>query len=197
MACGWGADNARQRVGTVPAVPLSKGRPPVIVIDATASSDHGDGPLDGVVLPGGWSRREGFGLPARPWDLASRRWICVGRISGDEEASAALAALVRGVGLAVAVDGGGRFRLRVLDDLHRAGEVTIAGNDTRSLPTVDADAEILLESLAAGATVEEAAQAAHLSARTAHRRLAAVRDAYGAANTTEALACWLADRGSD
>lgn len=147
--------------------------------------------LRSVATPEGWVKREGFELPDRPWDLSSRRWVCTGTVSSEPEAEMALKALVRGVGLVVGIDGPGGFRLRVLDDLHHSGAVVEVVPSSDEQPMLGDEEVTLLRALADGATVEEAARRASLSARTAHRRLAEVRDAYGAANTTEAVARWL------
>lgn len=158
--------------------------------------------------PAGWTRRKGLSLPREPWDLRDRRWMCVGAITDDASAELALEALVRGVGLVVAIGGSGRFRLQVLDDLHHNGSVEHhgdgAGGDEAAPddgpsgarpPVVLAEEdEMLLAALARGATIDKAARQVMMSPRTAQRRLAVIREAYGAANTTEAVALWSADR---
>jgi hypothetical protein len=165
----------------------------VIVVDEVQG---GGAALASVRLPRGWVRREGFALPVRPWDLSDRRWMCVGVIETEGDAEGALTALARGVGLVVSVRGAGGFRLRVLDDLHHSGRV-LASSEEASRPVLAPEDVVLLRSLADGATVEGAARGAGMSVRTAHRRLAAVRSAYGATNTTEAVARWLRSGGAD
>lgn len=163
----------------------------MIVVDGAVD---GTPSLDDVAVPRGWTRRDGFELPPRPMDLAANRWICVGVIHDDTAAQAALGALVRGVGLAVALEGTSGFRLRVLDDLHHVGDVVIGGGPGGPVAGLSPDDEALLTALADGSTVDQAARRVLMSPRTAHRRLAAIRDAYRASNTTEAVARWLAER---
>ena len=167
-------------------------RPPVIVVKG---ADGDEARLRAVATPDGWVRRAGFDLPQSPWDLSTRRWICTGHVAAEPAAEMALTALVRGVGLVIGLDGPGGFRLRVLDDLHHNGAVVEVEPPSAPRPMLGVEDVTLLRALADGATVDEAARRASLSARTAHRRLAAVRAAYGAANTTEAVARWLEDPG--
>lgn len=171
-------------------MPLSQPKPPVAVIDGEAEPDVAP---NGVAVPAGWTRREGFALPDKPWDLSEHRWVCTGVVGDDEEAVVALSALARGVGLVIALKGSSRFRLQVLDDLHHNGEVTMALERRGPVVDLDPDDVALLRALADGATVDEAARQTIISPRTAHRRLAAVRAAYQATNTTEVVARWLAD----
>lgn len=175
----------------LPPVPLTEGRAPVIVVDGEIDVARS---LRDVVVPRGWTRREGFELPARPADVSGHRWICVGVIADEPTAQAALGALLRGAGLVVVLRGASRFRLRVLDDLHHNGDVVIGGGLGGPLAALSPDDEALLAALADGSTVEQAARQSMLSLRTAQRRLAAIRDTYRAANTTEAVARWLAER---
>src|SRR5699024_5125000 len=135
----------------------------------------------------GWRARSGFDLPASPWDLRARRWVCVGIVDDEGGAAAAVTALLRGTGLAGFVGLTGPSRLRFLEDLHRTGQVAVTGSGDGAPggpgpdggPALDDDQRELLRMLAAGATVEEAAQARHLSRRTANRRLADARRALG------------------
>jgi len=171
-------------------VPLGKPKPPVILIDGESDPEAA---LSEVAAPSGWTRRDDFSLPDEPWDLSAHRWVCSGVVHDDEQAKVALSALARGVGLVVALKGTGSFRLRVLDDLHHNGDVVSQADHHRPVVVPGPDDAALLESLADGATVEEAARRVSLSTRTAHRRLAALRAAYRATNTTEAVTHWIAD----
>jgi DNA-binding NarL/FixJ family response regulator len=162
----------------------------VVDVDAVAVDD-----LGAVTVPSGWTRRNGFELPDRPWDLSANRWICTGIVGDDQQAEKAMSALVRGVGLVVRMEGSSRFRLRVLDDLHHNGDVMIGSEPGGPVADLRPDDVALLRALSEGATVEEAARQVIMSPRTAHRRLAAIRAAYRASNTTEAVARWLAEGG--
>jgi DNA-binding CsgD family transcriptional regulator len=60
--------------------------------------------------------------------------------------------------------------------------------------SLDATTIALLEALARGRLVSQAARDAHVSLRTAHRRLSEARVALGAATTAEAVARWAGGR---
>jgi DNA-binding NarL/FixJ family response regulator len=71
--------------------------------------------------------------------------------------------------------------------------------DAGDPPPDDADglddtAATLLDALARGRLVAQAARDAHVSLRTAHRRLSEAREALGAATTAEAVARWSSGR---
>jgi DNA-binding CsgD family transcriptional regulator len=59
---------------------------------------------------------------------------------------------------------------------------------------LDGVAAALLDALAAGRLVADAARDAHVSLRTAHRRLREAREALGATTTAEAVARWSSGR---
>ncbi|MCU1496074.1 MAG: hypothetical protein JWM47_27 [Acidimicrobiales bacterium] len=163
-------------------------RPLVVLCD-----DH----LPEHPVPTGWRGRQGFALPDAPWDLADRRWMCIGTIDGPEDAGRAIEALSRGVGLAVAVRVEGDLRHRTLEDLHRLGEVRPGADGDDLAALLDPDQLALLGALAAGATVGAAAEAVHLSRRTANRRLAELRARLGVDSNAEAIGRWVAQRRSD
>ena len=75
-----------------------------------------------------------------------------------------------------------------MDDLRRIGPVdqVLLGPDP--LAALDDDQRALLEALATGSSIGEAAAALHLSTRTAERRLATARKALGVRTTAEAIA---------
>ena len=118
--------------------------------------------------------------------------VVVAAVTDDASAGAAVLAAVRGSSLvldasslpAEAID-------RLCDDLRRLGEVD--RRDGRPLPAptaetvIDDDGMAVLRRLAQGQHLGEAAAALHLSRRTADRRLAAAKDALGAASTVEAI----------
>jgi DNA-binding CsgD family transcriptional regulator len=158
--------------------------PPVLLLDGAI-------PDAGPDLPSGWKARRDFELPTSPWDLSARRWVLVGPIDDAEQAGAAIEALTRGVGLAVAVRVTGDLRHRTLEDLHRLGAVqTAAPLTVRPAGLLDEEQRRLLAALAAGATVTEAARQLHLSRRTANRRLTAIRERLGVQSTAEAITRW-------
>jgi DNA-binding CsgD family transcriptional regulator len=155
---------------------LPDDRPPVVVVDDPAALEH-------VAVAPGRRVRSGFGLPARPRDLADHGWVCRGVVASREDARAAVEALERGVGLIVAVAVEGRVRLALLEDLERAGRITPADGGH----VLDDDQRRLLALLADGVTVAAAAQEAGVSRRTANRRLADARARLGVDTTVEAV----------
>ena len=149
------------------------------------------GPLP-LEVPQPWEGRDGFALPAAPWDLHGRRWVCVGTVDGPVAAGDALAALARGVGLAIEVDLPGGARRRFLEDVHKAGDV--GGLDRGPLDDLGDEHRRLLDALAGGETVTTAAERLHLSRRTANRRLAEARQVLGVDATAAAVSRWAAIR---
>ena len=79
---------------------------------------------------------------------------------------------------------------RLYDDLRRLGPVEVLTALAPASPgdRLDGDGRELLQLLAQGLTLNEAADALHLSLRTANRRLAAARSTLGVATTIEAIA---------
>ena len=147
-------------------------------------------------VPKGWRRLYGFDLPETPWDLSGRRLVAVGSIDSEAEAEAALQALARGVGLVVTVGVTGDLRHRVLEDAHRLGDLHHVEVDRTAIPDLHEDDRRLLDALAAGQTVADAAREIHTSLRTANRRLAAIRAGFGVDTTAQAVTRWAALRPS-
>lgn len=148
-------------------------------------------PVDPQV-PKGWRPVEGFDLPGAPWDLSGRRLVAIGQIDSEADAEAALQALARGVGLIVRVGVDGDLRHRILEDVHRLGDVRQVGLGDPEVPDLDDDDRRLLEALSTGATVADAARELHISLRTANRRLAAIRATFGVDTTARAVTTWVA-----
>jgi DNA-binding CsgD family transcriptional regulator len=122
---------------------------------------------------GGWRR-------GRPGE----ELLCVGAVTGADDAAAAVLAAVSGARLVVAAGAPREVIDRLLDDLRRLGEV-----DHRiGAPALGGDERQLLALLLGGATLGQAARQLHISRRTADRRLAAARAALGARSTPEAMA---------
>lgn len=157
-------------------MPAAARLPPVIVADDRTAPTN-------LPIPDGWSRHAGFALPTVPVDLSDRRWICVGLIDDRASARRAVEALERGAGVAVAIELVGSERLDLLEDLNRAGTPW----NSVGVAVLDADQRVLLDHLAAGATMSDAAAAADVSVRTAHRRVADARRRLGVATTVEAV----------
>src|SRR5687768_3722493 len=89
-------------------------RPPVVLVVAEE--------LDRYPGLAGWTVHRGFDLGDEPWDRSTDRIVCVGVVADEETATAAMTALARGAGLAIAVALRGSRRHRFLEDLHKVGE---------------------------------------------------------------------------
>lgn len=145
-------------------------------------------PTDHALLPDGWTARDGFGLPASPWDLSARRWVCIGEVADSDGARAAIEALTRGVAVSIAVGLTGDDRRRFEEDLARTGSLsTDRSGDANGLTP---EHIALLDGLAAGLSVTAAAASANLSRRTANRRLTEARARLGVGSTAEAVTRW-------
>lgn len=129
----------------------------------------------------------GFELGGEPWDLAGV--VCAGVVLDDATHAAALDVAMRGADVVAEVSSG---RLAAfLDDVGRAGITLWAGNESGEPDWIP-----LLDALAAGGSVAEAARACHLSLRTAHRRLERARADLHAPTTAAAIATWSARRSA-
>ncbi len=124
--------------------------------------------------------QDGFGVD-RP---VARRLICFGRLGGEDDEQAALVAAAYGAGLIVLVDPKGASP-GFLEDLGRLG--CVEWRERPACSALGAEERGLLECLAEGLSLAEAARRLHLSRRTADRRLNAARQALGATSTAEAL----------
>jgi len=116
--------------------------------------------------------------------------VLVGDIGADD-VPAALAAVLQGWDLVIRLKVRGEPRRLVLDDLRHLGDVVEPGGDPAVL--LDPVDQQLLEQLAAGKTVRQAARACGMSDRTAARRLAVLRKAFGVETNAGVLARWQAD----
>ena len=167
---------------------MEPSRPPVLLLAADA--------LDRFAGLPGWTVHDGFDLPDEPWDLSRRRILCVGVVD-DEAVGPAMAAATRGAGLAIAVEARGTVRHRFLEDLHKLGDVVLHEPAADPVVQLDPLQRALLEALAEGATVTAAADAAHVSRRTANRALADARARLDVASTAAAVRRWVDARERD
>lgn len=131
----------------------------------------------------GWTVHSGFAGPAEPWDLGSVSWVGAGPVLSASDAQAALLLAVRGAGLIVAVDEDASWAAGFLADLRRLAPPASA---PPAVPLSD-DQRALLDLLADGRSIPEAARALFVSLRTANRRLADARAALNARTTSEAV----------
>lgn len=166
---------------------MKSARPPLVVLEVGTPED--------LVAPGDVLRARGWELIDRLGDLPLRveRLVCRAVVDEDATASAAVLAASWGAGLLIGV---GRLdpvvRDRLVDDLSRIAP--LERNLPGSGPDIHPEAARLLDALATGITLGEAARDAFLSRRTADRRLADARRALGVASTTQALAAWTKGR---
>jgi DNA-binding NarL/FixJ family response regulator len=135
----------------------------------------------------GWSVRSGFRLDDLGWELSSARIACVGRIESDADAEAALLAAVRGAGVALLDDREDGKAERLIEDLGKLGPLRWRSSQPDRLQTLDDQERRLLELLAEGRSLGQAARALYVSRRTADRRLAAARAKLGVRTTAEAV----------
>ncbi len=134
----------------------------------------------------GWRVQDGFAVGA-DWRLAARRLVCHGRVAAAADAEAAVLAAARGAGI-VAVVADPAVLARLHDDLARLGAVRLLEAGTPA--ALGPEERRVLELIAGGATLAEAARALNWSDRTIVRRLAAARAALGVSTTAEAAARW-------
>lgn len=96
-------------------------------------------------------------------------------------------ASVRGVDLVIQLTLAGDPRRRFVDDLARTGSFD------RPRDVIGPVSRMLLDSLADGDSLTQAATKANVSRRTAHRRMAEVRTHYGVETTSEAVVRWVVE----
>lgn len=113
--------------------------------------------------------------------------ICAGSVATDDDAAEAVLAALAGAGVLVRAAGERTLTDRLLDDLRRLGPVEHVTTEPESRSRLTREELLLLEQLAAGRSLGDAASALHVSRRTADRRLAAARAKLSAASTAEAL----------
>jgi DNA-binding CsgD family transcriptional regulator len=136
----------------------------------------------------GWQVHRGFALPDEPWELAGSRLVLAGELTGEADVHAALLGAVRGAGLAVRLDPAQPWAAAFLADLARL-------DDPAPVPApadpLTAEQRQILDLLADGASITQAARRLFLSLRTANRRVAAARAALGVATTREAVLAYV------
>lgn len=133
----------------------------------------------------GWRVLRGWRIPPGPVDDL----VLAGPVADTDGARAAMLAAVTGTGVVLHARGDRDLIDMLCDDLrhlgvldHRVGADAAAG--------LSAEERRLLELLAAGATLGEAAGRLHLSRRSADRRLASARAALGVVTSGEAVVAY-------
>lgn len=187
-------------------------RPPYLVLPPPSDLDR----VARDLTRRGWQVHRGFTPAEEPWDLAPARVVAVGVVADRDTAEAALLCAVRGAGLVVTLDQGRSWAPGFLHDLARlepsrgapAGAPgRVDGSRSASEPgpvTEPAGAAVtalsaeqcdLLDLLAAGHSIAEAARMRYLSLRTANRRVADARATLGVPTTREAVLAYVRLRG--
>jgi DNA-binding NarL/FixJ family response regulator len=117
-------------------------------------------------------------VPDEPFSLSGVR--AFGVVRSERDRDAVLLALARGADVVLAIDLPAESRVALLDDLARVAEVRKAG-------TLTTEERSVVDGLVEGRTLTEVARSLGMSRRTATRRLAAAKAAFGAATTMELL----------
>jgi DNA-binding NarL/FixJ family response regulator len=114
-----------------------------------------------------------------------------GVIANHDDACAALVYAARGGQVIAFVAADATVMDQFIDDLRLTAPVEFVDGHASGLgSTVTPEQGALLDLLASGSSIAEAAAALHVSPRTAARRLANARGALGVATTTEAVVAW-------
>jgi DNA-binding NarL/FixJ family response regulator len=130
---------------------------------------------------------ERSGLKTRDAWLTEPDVVCVGAVTDTADAAAALLSAVWGAGVVVHAQAPTAVVERLVEDLRRLGPVDYRTGELPTGPTLTHDEHALLDLLAGGSTLGDAAEQLHLSRRTADRRLASARKKLGANSTAETL----------
>jgi hypothetical protein len=183
LAAGRGAP-ATVQVNASPGLRGTTGvtRPPLVVVEAAnpAAEGHLRRALESA-------RAAGWRLVAG-WIAPPGRIACHGTVASESDAVLALRAAVEGAGVVILAASSRETTDRLVDDLRRLGAVEHITADIGLPAAVDSEQRRLLQLLADGWTLGDAAAELGLSRRTADRRLDAARQSLGAARTAEALA---------
>jgi DNA-binding NarL/FixJ family response regulator len=156
-------------------------RPIVVIEDPERMSSRVAAAMD-AVRDAGWTVVPSWAAP-RPGE----RRVCTGTVVDADDARQALLAVLAGAGLVVSVTADRPTVDRFLDDLRRLGPIDHLTPGTDWPARLNVEQRALLDLLADGLTLGEAAHNLGLSRRTADRRLAGARRVLGVATTAEAI----------
>ncbi|WP_326553597.1 LuxR family transcriptional regulator [Micromonospora sp. NBC_01813] len=168
--------------------------PPRYVLDTVADATT----VTRRLTRDGWTPREGFALPDANWDVTTSRLALFGRVTDTDTVALVTLAAARGAAVVAICDPASDLCHALVDDLGRLGPVL--RRSEVDPPTITDDTVLvpeqraLLERLANGETIAAAAAAEFLSLRTANRRIAQARAAYGVRTTREAVLAYLRQR---
>ena len=137
----------------------------------------------------GWTAHEGFALPEEPWWLGPARLLAVGSVRSEAAARAALDCAVRGLGLVVDLDDDAAWAVAFRSDLDRATGTPPAV--TSSAAPLSREQREVLDLLADGHSIAQAARLRFLSLRTANRRVREAREKLGVATNREAVVAYV------
>ena len=145
----------------------------------------------------GWTPHDGFVFPAEPWWLGPARIVAYGSVSSSEASQAALDCALRGVGLVVERDDAAPGAVTVPTAQGRApgAPPDPARAAPAALPLSTEQREVL-DLLADGHSIAQAARMRFLSLRTANRRVAEARERLGVATNREAVVAYVKLRGA-
>jgi len=155
---------------------------PRVVIEAAnpAADAHVRQALE-AARSAGWVAVAGWLQPRGPI-------VCHGLVTSDADAVQALRAAVEGAGVVILARAERQTIDRLVDDLRRLGPVSHVTADAAGPAAVAPERRRLIQLLADGWTLGEAAAELGLSRRTADRRLDDARRALGTETTAEAVA---------
>jgi DNA-binding CsgD family transcriptional regulator len=155
--------------------------PPLVVVEGSqAAVDRALGELRGA----GWSVIEGWTTPLP----RVGRFVRFGVVADQDDAEAALLAVLSGTGIVAAVRAARDLVDRLVDDLRRLGPIDHRLGEPAADVAIPDESRAILGLLAEGYSLGEVADVLGLSRRTADRRLADVRRLLGVERTTEAVA---------
>jgi DNA-binding NarL/FixJ family response regulator len=142
-----------------------------------------EGEPGGFDLPSGWRATTVDDLPSDPFDLSDRRLVVLATVAVGGDAEDVLMAAARGCAVVVGLRMVPPVADQFLDDLGRLVDFLPIAR----LEALDDDQVALLERLADGDTVTEAARHLGWSRRTATRRLGDAKRRLGVSSTGEAV----------
>ena len=157
-------------------------RPIILVSDDTSLETASN-----EVAALGWTTRRGFRLEQGTWDVSDARVVCFGSVATFDDVNLALLAVVRGAGLVARVADDGEVRRRLNDNLRHLGRIEQRSDSSGEAAALSADQIELCRMLGRGMNLAAAAQALHVSRRTAARRLHDARETLGVSTSREAV----------
>jgi DNA-binding NarL/FixJ family response regulator len=133
--------------------------------------------------------RRGWGLGPEPGSVPDpSAVIYAGHVTTAQDVEAALLAALRGAGIVAVLPHDPDLCASFFEDLRHLGPVEITDERLQTpLARLNPEQRLLLDLLAGGLSVTAAARRAHLSRRTADRRLATARAVLGVRTNAEAV----------